>query len=75
MYKFFSSYLPCSGKQKIKVADGSFSLVAGEGSIHISPTLTLHSVFHVPYLNYNLLSIGKITKDLNCSFKFTLTGC
>ena len=75
MYNFFSSYLPCSRKQKIRVADGSFSSVVGQGFVYISPSLTLRSVLHVPNLNYNLLSIGKITKELNCSIEFTPTGC
>ena len=37
--------------------------------------LALHFVLHEPNLNYNLLSIGKITKDLNCSIEFTLADC
>ena len=37
--------------------------------------LALHFVLHEPNLNYNLLSVGKITKDLNCSIEFTLTDC
>lgn len=28
---FFSTYSTCSGKQNIKVADGSFSAIAGQG--------------------------------------------
>ena len=70
MSLFFSNYLPCSGKQKIKVVNGSFSSVAGQGSIHISPSLTLHFI----NLKYNILSIGRITKDLNCSIEFPPTS-
>ena len=57
------------------MADGSFSSIVGKGSVQISPILFLKSVLHVPNLSYNLLSIGKLTKDLNCSVIFTSTGC
>ena len=32
--------------------------------------MTLNLVFHVPNLLYNLLSINKLTYDLNCIVKF-----
>lgn len=71
----FSSYLLCLGKPKIKGADDLFSSVASQGTVKISPTLSLNLVLHVPNLNYNLLSVGKITKDLNCSFEFIPFCC
>ena len=37
----FSSYTPCSGRQKVKIADGSLSSVAGKGSIPISKNISL----------------------------------
>jgi len=49
----FSSYSPCAGNLKIKIADGSLSPVAGKGSVIIYP-LTLQDVLHVPSLSYNL---------------------
>ncbi|KAI5433313.1 hypothetical protein KIW84_020553 [Lathyrus oleraceus] len=42
----FSSYSPCAGNQKIKIAYGSFSAIAGKGSIVLSPMLTLKNVLH-----------------------------
>ena len=72
---FFLNYSSCSGKQKIKVANGTFSLVVGQGSVQISKSIKLNFVLHVPNLSYNLLYIRKITKDLNCLVKFTPTGC
>ncbi|KAH9657194.1 retrovirus-related pol polyprotein from transposon RE1 [Citrus sinensis] len=69
--KLFSSYIPCSGSQKIKIADGSLSSVAGKGSIPISTNLVLTYVLHVPNLSCNLLFISKITKDLHCIAKFS----
>ena len=73
--KLFSTYSTYFGKQKIKIADGSFSSIVGQGTIKINPTLSLKSMLHVPSLFYNLLSMGKITKDFNCSVIFTSSGC
>ena len=70
----FSIYTTCSGQQKIKVADG-FSPIVGKGTVQISPSLVLKFVLHVPNLTYNLLSIGKLTQDLQCLTIFTSSGC
>ncbi|KAH0644990.1 hypothetical protein KY284_032874 [Solanum tuberosum] len=37
--RFFSTYTPCAGNSKIKIADGSFSTIAGKGTIKLSPSL------------------------------------
>ncbi|KAI3465995.1 hypothetical protein Pfo_022658 [Paulownia fortunei] len=73
--KFFYSYIPCSGHKKVKIADGSLSSVVGKGSVQISKKLFLNSVLHVPNLSCNLVSISKLTRDLNCSAKFSSTHC
>ena len=61
--KIFSSYKPCVGNKKIKIAYGSLSAIVGKGSMFISPSLTLHNVLHVSNLSCNLLSISKVTHD------------
>lgn len=53
----------------------SFSTIAGVGSIPISKSLTLHNVLHVPNLSCNLLSISKLTHDLNCLAIFYSSTC
>ncbi|CAH9107930.1 unnamed protein product [Cuscuta europaea] len=68
--KFFSSYQPCAGDKKVRVEDGSFSAIAGMGNIKISSSINLSKVLHVPKLSCNLISISKITKDLQCCVKF-----
>ena len=73
--KLFSLYNPCAGNQKIKIADGSFSTIAGKGSIVISSSLTLHNVFHVPKLSCNLLSISKLTQDQKYNANFFPSRC
>ncbi|RDX76781.1 hypothetical protein CR513_43189, partial [Mucuna pruriens] len=64
--KLFSTYNPCASHNKVKITYGTFSTIANVGSIPISKTLTLQNVLHVPNLSHNLLSISKLTQDLNC---------
>lgn len=73
--QFFSSYVPSPGNNKVKIADGSCTVVAGVGSIKLNSLITLQGVFHVPRLSCNLLSINKIRKDLNCIVNFTPSAC
>ena len=42
LLKLFQTYVPCLGNRKIQIADGSFSSIAGKGSIPISEKITLH---------------------------------
>lgn len=69
----FDSYTPVSGK--IKVADGSFSSIAGKGSIQCTPNISLSSVLHVPNLCAHLISIYRTCLELNCSVTFFSTHC
>ena len=71
----FSTYALCPRTLKIKIADGSLSLVAEKGTIKISEKLILDSILHVPNITCNLLSINKLTKDLNCVAKFFNSHC
>lgn len=71
----YTSYNLCSGRQKVKIADGTLSSVAGKGRIPISKNLSLDHALHVPKFSCNLLSISKITKDLNCVAKFFPSYC
>ena len=73
--KFFSTYNPCYKNLTVRIADGSLSKVAGTGSVRVSKNITLDSVLLVPKLNCNLLSISKLTRDLNCVTKFGLNLC
>jgi hypothetical protein len=71
----FKTYSPCPGNQKVRIADGSFSSIAGEGKITLSKNIDLKNVLHVPKLSCNLLSVSKICKDSNCNVKFFNTHC
>ena len=37
----FSSYTPCSGRDKVRTADGTFSSISGKGLVHASPSFTI----------------------------------
>lgn len=73
--QLFDSYYPCSGSEKIRIADGSFSPIAGKGNIKISEKISLKSVLHVPKLACNLLSVSKLSKDSDYSILFSPSNC
>ena len=66
----FLSYNPCSGRDKVRIANGSLSPVSSKGSVSVTPAMTLSSVLHVPDLAANFLSIARITLELNCRVIF-----
>ncbi|URE35300.1 hypothetical protein MUK42_37741, partial [Musa troglodytarum] len=51
------------------VVDRSLSSIEGKSTIAISNSFILNSILYVPNLFCNLLSISKLTKDLNCVTK------
>jgi hypothetical protein len=71
----FTSYIPCSGKDKVWVADGSTVPIIGRGSIQCTKTLSLSPVLHVPDFSINLLSVSSITKSLNYRGWFDPSHC
>lgn len=73
--KMFDSYLPLAGGRSIQTATGSSSPIVGTGTVYLSDKLHLDSVLHVPHLSCNLLSISKLTKQLNCSAHFFPSYC
>ncbi|KAK3018953.1 hypothetical protein RJ639_003595 [Escallonia herrerae] len=61
--------------KETQIANGTFSNVAGKGSVWLSKHIILHSVLHVPNLASNLISTSKMTHDLNCNAKFSASLC
>jgi len=72
---YFSSYIALSSNQHIAVANGSNTPITGCGNIHLQPSFPLKNVLHVPKLSNNLLSIQKVTQDLNCVVVFFHSHC
>ena len=71
----FSSYTPCSSNRLVQIANGSFTPVLGIGNIYLNDEILLSNVLHVSNLSCNLLSISKITTDLECVVKFSPSFC
>ena len=67
-YNFFSS------KNKVCIVDDSLTSISGKVSIQCT-TLSLTTILHVSKFSYNLLSISKIIKDLECKVSFYSTYC
>ena len=58
------SPLKSSSQHSISIGNGTSIPIIGEKSFSLTNTLNLDSVFFVPSLNYNLLSISQITTAL-----------
>lgn len=71
----FSTYHPCPSTRKITTADGSLITGAGLGDIPINRCIALKEVLHVPKMSSNLISIKKLTQDLNCTVIFCSNYC
>jgi len=59
----------------IKLPTGELVPITHIGSIKLSPTVTKANVLYVPDFKFNLLSISKITRALNCVAIFFSTFC
>lgn len=71
----FTTYLPCPSNNKIVVADGLATTAAGVDHIQLNPSLLLKDVHHVSQLFDSLLSIHKLTRDINYNALFYPSHC
>ncbi|RVX10469.1 Retrovirus-related Pol polyprotein from transposon RE1 [Vitis vinifera] len=67
----FSSITTTSTLPTVTLANGSQTMAKGFGFAHTLPSLPLHSVLYAPECPFNLISIRKITRTLNCSITFS----
>lgn len=54
----------------VTIAVGSTLRVLGSANVNLAPSISLSSVLSLPKFSFNLLSVSKITRGLNCSVKF-----
>ena len=54
----------------INLANGSQTMAKGIGSTSPLPSIPLTSIIYVPDSLFNLISISKLTHDLNCLITF-----
>ena len=55
----------------INLANGSQTMAKGIGSTSHFPFVPLTSVLYVPDCSFNMISISKLTRDLNCLITFS----
>jgi len=53
------------------MANGSRVLAYGVGTIDLFPFLSIDNVLYVPGSPFNLLSISRLTRSLDCVISFT----
>lgn len=73
--KIFTNFRARHENLRAIIADESDSNLEGTGSVKISKDITLNSVLRVPQLNYKILSITKLARDLNYIIKFFSNFC
>ncbi|GFY95259.1 hypothetical protein Acr_10g0006440 [Actinidia rufa] len=61
--------------QSVCIADGSSIPIRSQGDACLSSDITLSSVYYVPNFAYNLLSVSRLAKDLNCAVVFLPSRC
>ena len=66
----FSSLTITSPLPMITLANGSQTMAKGVGSACRLPSIPLTYVLYVPNCPFNLISISKLTRDLNCLITF-----
>ena len=59
----------------ITIANGTHVPIHERGNVSLLSSLSLKDVLYVPKLSNNLISIRKLTHDLNCSITFFPTHC
>ena len=67
----FSSLTFTSPLPVVTLANGSQTIATGIGSACLLPSLSLTSILYVPDSPFNLISISKLTRDLNCLITFS----
>ncbi|GAA0176288.1 transmembrane signal receptor [Lithospermum erythrorhizon] len=71
----FTSYQSLSNLTYITIPNGTQISIKHIGTIFISPLLCLKNVLHISLFTYNLLSISKLTHDMQASVSFTHQLC
>ena len=71
----FTTFQSHPSTSTVTLADGSTSCVFGLETIHSTPLNTLTSVMSLSQISFNLISVSKLTRTLNCSISFFLDQC
>lgn len=71
----FSNFNKHRSPSHVTIANGSTTPVLGSGTIDLTPSVSLSSVLSLPNFSFNLLSVSKITRALNCCVSFFPDFC
>lgn len=74
-FNSFASYNPYTHLETIQTADGTSQPIRGVELVRFTPHLTLPFVLHVPAFPVNLLSVGFIVDQFNCTILFDEHSC
>ena len=74
-FNLFITFQPHLSTSTVTLADGSTSCVLRLGTIHPTPLIILTSVMSLPQFSFNLISMSKLTRTLNCSISFFPDYC
>ena len=74
--RLFDNMKPLNDKQHVVIIlDGRKIRVKHSGDITLNNGIFLKGVFYVPEFNYSLISVHKLSTDLNCSISFNANEC
>ncbi|KAJ9564855.1 LOW QUALITY PROTEIN: hypothetical protein OSB04_000821 [Centaurea solstitialis] len=71
----FSTFDKHMSPSHVTIVDGSASSVLGSGTVELTPFVSLSYVLSLHKFSFNLLSVNRITRTLNCSVKFFPDFC
>uniref|UniRef100_A0A0V0HI32 Putative ovule protein n=1 Tax=Solanum chacoense TaxID=4108 RepID=A0A0V0HI32_SOLCH len=71
----FSSFQSHKAPSLVIVVDGSTCNSVGFGTVKPTSSITLSSVLSLPKLAFNLISVSKLTRDLNSYISFFPGHC
>ena len=71
----FDTLLSLDKPCHVTIPNGNQVEVLHTGSVTLTPHLTLEKVLYIPQLQFNLISISKLTKDFSSNLIFTPTSC
>ncbi|KAK3015718.1 hypothetical protein RJ639_005918 [Escallonia herrerae] len=73
--KIFSSFRSHTAPSPVTITDGSNYTIKGSGTVKPTSSITLPFVLSLPSLAFNLMSVSRLTKDLNCCISFFPDHC
>ena len=74
-FSLFTTFQLHPSTSTVTLADGSTSYVLGSRTIHPTPLITLTSIMSLPQFSFNLISVSKLIRTLNCSISFFPDHC